>query len=716
MISFLFLVCLASVAGAGVFRLLGRPEDHNVLFGPALVTACVLLILFWGLLAGLAVSVLAPICLLLCLLAAFVEIRALSKNEIMTRYVPVLACALLAGCTFLPFFFHGITNFTGSWFWDKWFYVLEGRELFDFGLTGSAPTALLPFTSSMEHTRFAGSALLAVLTPITGMAGDSLSVFGIFFVFCLFILGASSAGLAQRVLSLRGIRLLAFISVVTAGFWPINLIIANNVDNLLYTALFPTLIALACQFRHETEQANDYRLSAVLGLFLATTTIVYPELTPLALSAIGLCFFTQSPRPRVAHCIACGLVAFLCLAPWLPALGHFFGGQVDNVLASDAIRPGKDFYAGLLHPTYVLASWFGFFAPLDLWFLNTPTASAIPKLIIVWNIAATSLTLCGLVMYGLGIARLFRQKRYALLILGMLCQFAALVFLVVTQFDYGASKFLSVSWPISSIVLFAGADAFSEIARRHHLNRLALLPLCALFGFLIMASVHIARFDKNETQTTDARYTALRELDSKLPEHTIVNHKTASGFYWPRYLFGSETPIIGFANRYGIPPDLSDDTILEHFDAARVILSEECHKPEADSILWESDGWVLFQPHGIKTLLLDIRGEYADMRIRNQRVWRLDTAAPELNVLADSPGTIMIDATLIVAPESCSNLPILVAANAIPAQPVIHLANNQIQVRVNLRRGRNSIRFSGPSNCANLPVGLMNIRLENDKR
>lgn len=353
------------------------------------------------------------------------------------------------------------------------------------------------FGAHLQGTRFAAPSMLAFLhdQPLFSDVPTSRLVFGSLCLgvhfFSMLALGRVCVGYAGWLMPL----LAAFLSTAE-GWFSRMLTVANN-DNLIFAALTPALIALACLPRAEGAPAVRWQTVLATALVFAAMFYNYPEgMTLLGVLCLPL-LIVLGMRGRWQEVGAGVLVGFALTLPYLPTFSAFLRVQIASGLAAGSgPRPGEGIMPGLIGPNRLA----GAFALGD----ELLATSARP--------VSNLLPLCLLVLMVLGAWFIARRQRWfpwvALPLIG-LCLWQN----VAKHYDYGTFKVLVMAgwwvalaiaaglcWCMERGALSAGwrvalaAALLLSVGAVKHANRLRLPPLALADRFRALQELSSVRF------------------------------------------------------------------------------------------------------------------------------------------------------------------------------------------------------------------------------
>jgi hypothetical protein len=430
-IDFQYLISAAIVALAGVAMLgpVYRATDPVLgwLLAPAVVQALLAVSIGATTAARVPVRDLAPVMLLAILVLAAFGYRAARSLAFRPAGALLALCFALPVVVLLPYFVYGLADYAGSRLPDGWSYAAYGQYLWNYprGAEGGlAP--LYQYSAHLVGTRNVSSALLGFFSLITH-PGETQSSSGLFLALTLFTFGSSCAAYAwSRQCTFRETALIVLVSTLSG--WMINVVVANNYDNLAALAAFPALAAVASSFRKD-----GFGPWMVFAAILAGLFYTYPELVALVLPICGLIVVEQMWRRRIRPGVATVLagVAFLILTgPYLSTGLRFILSQAAAV-GQTGVRPGEGYFPGLLTRATQASAF---------WSLGGETGVAPYRSIQI----AGAVSLFALLASG--VVRLVRGREVGLLAALILPLAGAPYMIFVNHYSYGAYKLLVMGW------------------------------------------------------------------------------------------------------------------------------------------------------------------------------------------------------------------------------------------------------------------------------
>jgi hypothetical protein len=252
-----------------------------------------------------------------------------------------------------------------------------------------------------------------------------------------------SVAYATQVANQRGLNVPAWLAVfigVVGGWVPLALN-SNNYDNLLALPFAPALFALA-------SDRNLNRIGQIImpAILIAASIYIYPELSPLIVSAYGVVviedFFSiqlghkgwANRRIQLFKYASVAMVALVVVSPYLHDAIRFFSQQLSTT-AQTSGRPGEGIMPSLLDDARVLGA---------MWGLGS-NGGAIIVGVLLGQIA----------LFGVGTA--YAKKYFSLVLYLVLIGALFVVMATFKHYDYGAYKILLLGWWAAAIALAAGA-------------------------------------------------------------------------------------------------------------------------------------------------------------------------------------------------------------------------------------------------------------------
>ncbi|MEQ1907655.1 MAG: hypothetical protein ABMA15_02480 [Vicinamibacterales bacterium] len=469
---------LIALAGVGVTACLRTPLDRatRLLMGPAFGQALWAIALGSGVAMGMPVGTFAHglwgATVLLAVVGGWqlrASANAPARSEV-SRPAPLLhACVwLLPVLVMGPYFWHRLAEYPGSGLPDGWAYAAYGQYLWDFANgTEGGLAPLYQYASTLSSTRTIASAQLGVLA-LLNQPGDAQTGFGLLQAVGLASYAAAAAAFCRR--SERGlVATIITVAVTVLSGWVLDVVWANNLDNLLALVYAPALAFMALWPRPD---ATGWWLgSAWLAAGLLHT---YPEMGVAVLACAALSSGTIMASSKGAGArrrwIGPAIGAAVLLVVLMPSIGGLVTLLERQGQAASAIgepRPGEGMFLGLVTPRHVLAGW---------WALGSE--HGYERLLAARTIVAVALS----VLLVAGIQRTVREKRTAMLMWLALPIGLAPFLALVQGYGYGAYKAILMGWWFQVFLVVHGAMALASARRRLALVTIVWLAVAALPG------------------------------------------------------------------------------------------------------------------------------------------------------------------------------------------------------------------------------------------
>jgi hypothetical protein len=340
------------------------------------------------------------------------------------------------------FIWYGLLDYLGSPALDGWSYVSFGEYLRQYpkGMEGGlAP--LYQYASHLSVTRYVASALLAVLIPPWTTGVDTQMTVGPLLILSIFSFSLSVA-YAATVANQRGLEVPVWLAVLigVVGGWVPLALHANNYDNLLALPFAPTLFAIALD-----RNLNRSGQTCLPAIFIAASIYIYPELSPLIVTAYGVAaaediFSIRFGYINRMHVLASlmkyakvALLSLIIVGPYFNEAIRFFRSQLSTTNQMTG-RPGEGIMPSLLDGTQVWGA---------MWGLGNAGLSILLGAVLT-------------VILFVGARRAFKIRFFSSIV--YLALMAALLVIMIRQkhYDYGAYKILLIGWWIVAIVVAAG--------------------------------------------------------------------------------------------------------------------------------------------------------------------------------------------------------------------------------------------------------------------
>lgn len=451
---------LIALAGVGVIVCLRVPCDQTsrLLLGPAFGQA------WWAIALGSSVAVGLPVstvahwlwaatCLLALVGAWWLRrhLRSAEFGDVWTIALLVPLCIwLLPVLVMGPYFWHGLAEHTGSGLPDGWAYVAYGQYLWDFadGTEGGlAP--LYQYGSTLSSTRNIASAQLGVLA-LLNHPGDVQTGFGLLQVAGIAAYSSAAAAFCHKSeLGLTAV-VIAVVATTLSG-WVLDVVWANNLDNLLGLVYAPALAVMAL-WPHPN--ATGWWLG---GAWLAAGALhTYPELGVAIMGCATLSaavVMVPSWYERRSW-FARGLGAAVLLIVVMPPLGGLATLLEQHGQAATTVgepRPGEGMFLGLVTTRHVLPGW---------WALGSE--HGYERLLLPRTLVALALT----ILMVVGIYATSRRKQGAELVWLALPLGLAPFLAVVQGYAYGTYKAILMGWWCQVFLVVRGAVALTSMRPR----------------------------------------------------------------------------------------------------------------------------------------------------------------------------------------------------------------------------------------------------------
>lgn len=473
---FTLVTSLIALAGVGVTACVRTPFDATtrLLMGPAFGQALWAIALGSGVAMGLPVSAFAHWLwggtLLLAVAGGWqlrTSARAPEGGEVSQRSPLIHACVwLLPVLVMGPYFWHRLAEYPGSGLPDGWAYAAYGQYLWDFANgTEGGLAPLYQYASTLSSTRTIASAQLGV-TALLNQPGDAQAGFGLLQAAGLAAYGSAAAAFCRRSERSLAATIITIAVTVMSG-WVLDVVWANNLDNLLALVYAPALAVMSLWPR--PDGAGWWLGSAFLAAGVLHT---YPEMGVAVLACAVLSSGTimaSSPGARRRWLVP-GVGAAVLLVVLMPSIGGLVTLLERQGQAASAIgepRPGEGMFLGLVTLRHVLAGW---------WALGSE--HAYERLLVPRTIVAAALS----VLLVAGIHRTLREKRTAWLI-WLAFPIGLAPFLALVQgYAYGAYKAILMGWWFQVFLVVHGALALTSARRRVSLMMTLWLAVAALPG------------------------------------------------------------------------------------------------------------------------------------------------------------------------------------------------------------------------------------------
>lgn len=248
-------------------------------------------------------------------------------------------------------------GFGMNYFTDSWAYAALSGYLWHNPLGAQGGLSVIDqYASHMQGGRFASASLLNFISVFV-RPGDPAAGMLLFFGVCCVVLFFSVLFLSRRLgLSSMASWIAATLSVTTG--WYFNAVLVSNFDNIIFLALFTTLLGFLLGTAGDVRWTHlDFLAMALLAPACFYT---YPEGFPLsavlALPILTVCLRRALSTPRtVIRAALLALVSVLIASPYLGIGLAFLRHQVS--FGSGASRPGVGNFEGLLTHSFLPAAF-----------------------------------------------------------------------------------------------------------------------------------------------------------------------------------------------------------------------------------------------------------------------------------------------------------------------------------------------------------------------
>jgi hypothetical protein len=546
---------LIALAGAGVSACLLVPFDAatRLLMGAAFGQALWAVALGTGISLGLPVKTFAHWLWGATAVLALIGAWRLRRDRIGLaggvasrpwRWI-VIVVWVVPALVMSPYFRHGLAEYPGSGLPDGWSYVAYGQYVWDYprGTEGGlAP--LYQYASTLSSTRNIASAQLGALS-LLDEPGEVQTGFGLLQAVGLAAYAAAAAAFALCA-GLGPETLAVTVTVTVMSGWILNVLWANNLDNLLALAYVPALAVLSAWPR--PDRPGWWLGSAWLAAGLLHT---YPELGVPILPCAAIVALVSSIRARDNRTAAHGrskwivpgfAVVFLVgLMPPARDLVGLLRNQLHAASAVGALRPGEGMFSGLIVPRHVLAGWWGL-----------GSEHAYERLLIPRTLVAAAL----LVLLVAGARAVVRERRTAWLIwlafpIGLAPMLAA-----IEGYSYGAYKAILIGWWFETFLVVRGAVALTGGHPRRSWALVVWLTIAALPAAATarLLFVPVSRSFRMPRPSSMAVFRQLREIETTVgSDPVLVAVRDEEASEWAVYHLRHQTTRLLTRDRYMVP-------------------------------------------------------------------------------------------------------------------------------------------------------------------
>jgi hypothetical protein len=693
---YLLLCAIACLAGYGLLRLLGlaTASPAMMLLAPAMT------LVFWSLVVGIAVGLRAPmkeITPWLWGVSVILALNGLRRPWLAWQYESalLLLCAALPMVIMARYFWHGISDYSGSVAPDGWAYITYGQYLWDHqrGAEGGlAP--LYQFAAHLSGTRYISAALLGFFSPLVS-AGDTQTVSSLFQAWTLFSMACAVAFFWATETTKLWMVILATVLSTVAG-WIANLIWANNFDNglaLTYLPAFAGLIAIL--------EIRSWRWWILLGSMLAALVYTYPELAPLIAISVLLIALPRLWRERHLRRIWLGAIAAVLfvtcvlILPALPMLTAFVLVQ-SAVASATTARPGEGIFSGVIAPRFFFAAIWGLGGEHQIISLSRSR-----------NLLGIVLT----AIAALGTVVLLRRHKWGLAAAVVFLLIVAAYFTIRQRYSYATYKLLVINWWGIVAALVTGIDWMIERVRQPVLKRGVVASFTLLLLLVLSQSNHINaettfRYINSPNQQLSAeQFRQLRAVKAIIGNDAVtvlVNEWLAN--QWAVYYLRD------------IPIDLAEYRmymaqahVLPVMHRAQVVSPEQARYVLTDATLdnainveqhwqmvWSGGPYRLWRPKSTYwATITDITNANGLEQLDGEQFFWVGQGPTVIRVLAAHTGVLQLSANMLPGPSlpERSERIIQLAANGAISQTVT-IANGHQVLEVPVVAGENTITLT----------------------
>lgn len=463
---FILVTTLSALAGAGVSTCLRVPCDPEIrlLMGPAFAQALWAIAIGTGVAWGMPMRRVAPWLVAVTVALAIIGVWQCWRGRRATSTPMVGIAAIIAPILVMsPYFWYGLAEYPGSGLPDGWAYVAYGQYLWDFPLGREGGlTPLYQFASTLISTRNSAAGELGLLALLRDPGQVQLG-FGLLQAVALAAYAAAAGAFARQSGSSPRTAAAVLIVTVMSG-WILNVLWANNLDNLLALVFAPALAVMAARPRLDS-----------FGWWLATAFLTagllhtYPDLGIAVLACAAICIVwmwmtTAAPQPHASASARARASARAWLAPMLiaailllmlmpawQALVALLRTHADAATSATMPRPGDGMFLGLTTLRHVVPGW---------WALGSEHGYE-------RFLAPRTLVGVALLVPLIAGARALVRERHTAWLVWLLLPFGVAPFLIVSQgYAYGAYKAILMGWWFVAFLLVRGATSDSRPAWR----------------------------------------------------------------------------------------------------------------------------------------------------------------------------------------------------------------------------------------------------------
>jgi hypothetical protein len=649
------LLCIVSVlAGFGVLAALGLELDrgHAWLLAPGVCLVC------WALALGIGVSLGIPVRLLALpfwvVTAAACAFGAWRARGTVTREVsePLLMAAALPIGMMIFDFLQGVGNHIGGPAADGWSHVAFGQYLWE--MTKGAQGHFAPlhqYATHLNRTRFIASAVIAVISPLTGAPGDTQAAAGYFVAWSLFVFGASCAFVA-RANGLRRQWLLAFCALAVMSRWVVGAVQIHNYDNLIAISFLPMTMGMA-----QALPRPDWRGAVTFGGVLAAAVCTYPEMAALVIFGGALSIARRASAEAelgttgawLAFAAGGAAVALLLLLPSSSDLLWFLSNQWGAATAAAGARAGEGNFPELLR----LRDWGPAF-----WGLSSHGAEVTAGH--GWQLVSQ---LLGLTVWALACAGLIStagRRQWDIVAIAVVLTGGALFMIIGAHYSYGAYKFVLFGWWSMAWLVVAGARGLGRRSNTSRgsaqtFRRAALGAVVVLMAGLLGSVVaRIVMFHRALTAVSIEPYRRVLEIERVVgtqPVIVAVDDDLAN--QWAVYFLRSHSiHLIGYrgymAMSHVVP--VMEQAAPVDVGAARYVLTDA--PPPTHEAVWSGGPYTLWRvPPAGAVFLKNIANPNGLERTNGRSFFWIGGGETEIDLIATSAGEAALSGRFVRGPS-----------------------------------------------------------------
>lgn len=641
----LVLYLLLAAVGVGAGQALVRTLAPRIDRRGALYLAPVTTLAVWTVMLGLAVTAGLPlkrvwlVVWVVTLILAATQVTRGNWRAIKSEALPLGLALALPVALMAPYFRHGLLEYLGSHHHDGWSYIAYGQYLWEYprGTEGGlAP--LHQYAAHLSTIRFTASAMLAFLSPLTGVPGDTRAASGLLLAWSVLALVLATLFFG-RAYSLPRSRRLGLALVVGLSGWVLNVLWANNYDNALALGYLPALagaIALV--------DPVAWRWAAVLAILAAGIAYTYPEMAGVVLATAGLFALERVWRERGqwrAWLILIALSALagaVLVAPFARQMVVFALGQIGAAVHT-GVRPGEGLFTDLLVPRRLPGAWWGLGIDEFVVFPGLRKALArwaSPLGMLLWAVAA------------IGLVDLVRRRRLALAGSVLALAGAAWFMILGSRYSYGAYKFIVVNWPGLCVATLTGVDAVLRARILRRVRPGLVTGALALLGLYLAASVgRIVAFDAALGRDSAWRYSRVRAVAAIVKDEPLVvavDDDVANE--WAVYFLRDVRTYLAeyrayMAQAHVVP--LMERAAPVDLSRVRYVLTDSAASFTDRRPVWRRGPYVLWKlPPGAWAFVTSIRNANGVEEWAGERSFWLGNGDTELRVLASRSGPALV--------------------------------------------------------------------------